>query len=85
MTQTLVELSISTDAASRVVEAATSCAPASLGPRRTSSTHEFYRYPARFPADLARTVIEAFTSRGQVVLDPFVGGMGVSFPHVCIG
>jgi len=62
------------DTVSRVVKAATNRAPASLGPRRTSSTHEFYRYPARFPADLARAVIEALTSPGDVVLDPFVGG-----------
>ena len=46
----------------------------SLGSRRTSSPHEFYRYPARFSPSFARAAIEAFTSVGDVVLDPFVGG-----------
>lgn len=61
-------------AASQIVEAATNRAPASLGPRRTTDTHEFYRYPARFTPSLARAAIEAFTSPGDLVLDPFVGG-----------
>lgn len=37
-------------------------------------THGFYRYPARFPALLARHLILALTERGELVLDPFVGG-----------
>lgn len=60
--------------ASTLVDTATSRVPASLGPRRTTTTHEFYRYPARFTPDFARAVIMAFTEPGQVVLDPFVGG-----------
>lgn len=64
------------DAASarQLLEAATNRAPASLGPRRTSSTHEFYRYPARFTPELARALIDALTSPGDVIADPFVGG-----------
>jgi hypothetical protein len=46
----------------------------SLGSRRTASPHEFYRYPARFTPAFARTAIAAFTKRGDLVLDPFVGG-----------
>jgi len=46
----------------------------SLGSRRTTTVHEFYRYPARFSPDFARATIEAFTEPGDLVLDPFVGG-----------
>lgn len=46
----------------------------SLGGRRTTSPHEFYRYPARFSPSFARAAIEAFTAPGQLVLDPFAGG-----------
>jgi hypothetical protein len=38
------------------------------------ATHRFYRYPARFSPQFARAVIEGFTSPGDLVLDPFVGG-----------
>lgn len=37
-------------------------------------THSFYRYPARFSPNFVRSVIEAFTSPGDWVVDPFVGG-----------
>jgi hypothetical protein len=37
-------------------------------------THSFYKYPARFSPNFARTVIEAFTSPGDLVLDNHVGG-----------
>ena len=37
-------------------------------------THGFYKYPARFSPQLARTLIERFTEPGDVVLDPFCGG-----------
>jgi DNA modification methylase len=40
----------------------------------TGSTHEFYRYPARFSPQFAEAVIETFSAPGQVVLDPFMGG-----------
>lgn len=46
----------------------------SIGNRRTASPHEFYRYPARFPPAFARAAIDAFTSVGDLVVDPFVGG-----------
>lgn len=48
--------------------------PVSLGPRRTSSPHEFYRYPARFSPRFAAAAIAAFSSPDDLVLDPFVGG-----------
>src|SRR5262249_7180553 len=37
-------------------------------------THNFYRYPARFSPRFARGAIEAFSERGDVILDPFMGG-----------
>jgi hypothetical protein len=37
-------------------------------------THEFYRYPARFSPSFARAAIELFSSPGDLVLDPFMGG-----------
>jgi DNA modification methylase len=55
-------------------EAVADRTPVSLGTRRTNSPHEFYRYPARFSPRFAAAAIEEFTSPGDVVLDPFVGG-----------
>jgi len=37
-------------------------------------THNFYRYPARFSPLFVREVIRHFSRRGDVVLDPFMGG-----------
>ncbi len=37
-------------------------------------THGFYKYPARFSPAFARAAIEIFTKRGDLVLDPHVGG-----------
>ena len=37
-------------------------------------THNHYRYPARFSPHFVRMAIQAFTSPGDLVLDPFVGG-----------
>jgi addiction module HigA family antidote len=37
-------------------------------------THNLYKYPARLSPVLARCAIESFSSVGDVVLDPFVGG-----------
>lgn len=37
-------------------------------------THQFYRYPARFSPRFVRTAIEAFSSPGDVILDPYMGG-----------
>lgn len=37
-------------------------------------THTFYKYPARFSPEFARTAINIFSEPGDVVLDPFMGG-----------
>jgi hypothetical protein len=37
-------------------------------------THAFYRYPARFSPSLASAAISAFSSPGDLVLDPYMGG-----------
>lgn len=37
-------------------------------------THNFYFYPARFPPDVARSVIESLSEPGEWILDPFMGG-----------
>jgi hypothetical protein len=37
-------------------------------------THNLYKYPARFSPLFARCAIESFSSPGDIVLDPFVGG-----------
>ena len=37
-------------------------------------THNFYRYPARFSPTFAQAVIRVFSSPGDLILDPFVGG-----------
>lgn len=36
-------------------------------------THDYYRYPARFSPEFARTAIENFTKPGDLVFDPFMG------------
>src|SRR5262245_725784 len=40
----------------------------------TGSTHDFYRYPARFSPPFARAAIDLFSKPGDTVLDPFIGG-----------
>lgn len=40
----------------------------------SGSTHNFYRYPARFSPLFVREVIRQYSSPGQTVLDPFMGG-----------
>ena len=42
--------------------------------RVAGQTHEYYRYPARFSPQFARSAIQSFTKAGDVVLDPFMGG-----------
>lgn len=37
-------------------------------------THTFYRYPARFSPQFARTAIQALTEPVDLVVDPFMGG-----------
>lgn len=55
-------------------EAALSRTPVSIGPRRTASPHEYYRYPARFSPELAAAAIAAFSEPGDLVADYFLGG-----------
>lgn len=40
----------------------------------TGYTHQLYRYPAAAPPDLIREIIEAYTTPGDLILDPFMGG-----------
>lgn len=40
----------------------------------TGLTHNFYRYPARFSPRFVRATIEAFSTPGDLVFDPFMGG-----------
>jgi len=42
--------------------------------RVSGHTHNFYRYPARFSPEFAKTMISSFTKRGDLVIDPFIGG-----------
>ena len=37
-------------------------------------THDFYKYPARFSPEFARSAIKVFSRPGELVADPFVGG-----------
>jgi len=37
-------------------------------------THNLYSYPARFSPELAREIIQNFSSAGDWLLDPFMGG-----------
>ena len=40
----------------------------------SGSTHRFYLYPARFHPAVARQIISTFSSIGDCILDPFMGG-----------
>lgn len=42
--------------------------------RVSGLTHNFYRYPARFSPDFVRAIITEFSSVGDLVYDPFMGG-----------
>lgn len=37
-------------------------------------THDFYKYPARFPPSFARQIIKTFSAENDLVVDPFMGG-----------
>lgn len=37
-------------------------------------THKYYRYPARFSPLFAREAIKTFSSPGDLILDPYMGG-----------
>lgn len=51
-----------------LIEAATTSA------RVKGTTHDFYRYPARFSPIFINKVIEHFTKPGDLIIDPFLGG-----------
>lgn len=51
-----------------LVSSATSQSPVS------GLTHDFYRYPARFSPLFARSVVNHFSDKQELVLDPFMGG-----------
>lgn len=53
--------------------------------RVSGAPHDFYRYPARFSPMFARAAIQAFTSRGDVVIDPFCGGGTTIVEAVSLG
>ena len=40
----------------------------------SGKTHNFYHYPARFSPQFARAIISEFSTPGDLVLDPFMGG-----------
>lgn len=67
-------IGVSDETLDTIREAALSRTPVSLGPRRTASPHEYYRYPARFAPELAASVIQTFTEPGDLVGDYFMGG-----------
>jgi DNA methylase len=62
------------EALERLREAALDDRYVSMGGRRTLTVHEFYRYPGRFTPAFAAAAVRAFSSAGNVVCDPFVGG-----------
>ncbi len=51
----------------------------------TGLTHDFYRYPARFSPLFARAAIEAFTSPGETILDPFMGSSTTLVEALALG
>lgn len=53
----------------------TAIAEAALDKQPVSgSTHNFYRYPARFSPRFAATVIQHFSKPGELIADPYMGG-----------
>ena len=48
-------------------------------------THTFYRYPARFSPQLARTIVQSFSQPGELILDPFMGGGTSLVEAACLG
>jgi len=53
--------------------------------RVSGLTHKFYRYPARFSPQFVRTAIAQFTSPGDLVFDPFMGGGTTLVEAVALG
>jgi hypothetical protein len=48
-------------------------------------THNFYNYPARFSPELAKELISNFSSSGDWVFDPFMGGGTVIVEALALG
>ena len=48
-------------------------------------THDFYRYPARFSPLFTRAAIKTFSSRGDLVIDPFMGGATTAVEALAAG
>lgn len=61
-------LECSDDASIALIESARDAEPVS------GLTHNFYRYPARFSPKFVRAAISALSERGDLILDPFMGG-----------
>lgn len=53
--------------------------------RVSGLTHGFYRYPARFSPKFAAAAIEQFSSPGDLVLDPYMGGGTVVVEAAALG
>jgi hypothetical protein len=51
----------------------------------TGLTHNFYRYPARFSPAFVRAAIQAFSSPGDTVMDPYVGGGTTAVEAIALG
>ena len=73
------DLDIPAQLAPRFIEEVQSCKPVA------GVTHNFYRYPARFSPQFARTAILTFTNPGDIVLDPFMGGGTTLVEACCVG
>ena len=61
-------LHLGADATRSLQRAVLDCSPVS------GLTHRYYRYPARFSPRFAATAMELFSKKGDLVLDPFMGG-----------
>lgn len=48
-------------------------------------THGFYKYPARFSAEFARTAIHEFSRPGDLILDPFMGSGTTMVEAIALG
>lgn len=53
--------------------------------RVSGLTHKYYRYPARFSPQFVRAAIEQFTSPGDLVFDPFMGGGTTLVEAIALG
>ena len=59
---------------------------AALDPGRADYlTHRLYRYPASMSPMIARSLIENFSSEGDLLLDPFCGGGTTAIEGIALG